>query len=221
MSFLGRLLERHREDGPSSLDLLEPRLPSRFERVTRPETPLDLARDVAVEAPAPAEATPTSSARAWQPASGSQPAETGEARVSVVRGMLGAESGAITVPRPPAIGEAPPDLPLRRSVRSAAPSTTDPTEPAPPRAPAQPPLVAAIARARQDVLAPPASPSTVRTDRQRDPAAPVSEPTIHVTIGRVDVRAIVAATPGSSRPTPALPKRSLEDYLSRRDGAAR
>ena len=52
MSFLSRLLERHREDGSTSLALLEPRLPSRFEPVTGAETRLDLAPDVSGEAPA-------------------------------------------------------------------------------------------------------------------------------------------------------------------------
>jgi hypothetical protein len=53
-------------------------------------------------------------------------------------------------------------------------------------------------------------------------AMPVPAPTIRITIGRVDVRAVVPATPAArpapARPSPAL---SLEDYLKQREGGRR
>jgi hypothetical protein len=44
-------------------------------------------------------------------------------------------------------------------------------------------------------------------------------PAIHVTIGRVEVRAITAPGPPRSPAPPAAPKISLDDYLKRRNGA--
>jgi hypothetical protein len=51
-------------------------------------------------------------------------------------------------------------------------------------------------------------------------AASANEPpAIHVTIGRVEVRAITAPAPPRSPAPPAAPKISLDDYLKRRNGA--
>ena len=51
---------------------------------------------------------------------------------------------------------------------------------------------------------------------------PEPAPTIKITIGRVDVRAIMPAAPAPrpapARPSPAL---SLEDYLKQREGGRR
>jgi hypothetical protein len=48
-----------------------------------------------------------------------------------------------------------------------------------------------------------------------------SAPAIHVTIGRVEVRAIQSAAPLPKPAKPKPPKLSLEDYLQKRDGGAR
>src|ERR1039458_263580 len=48
-----------------------------------------------------------------------------------------------------------------------------------------------------------------------------SAPAIHVTIGRVEVRAIQSAAPKPKPAKPAPPKLSLDDYLQKRDGGAR
>jgi hypothetical protein len=60
------------------------------------------------------------------------------------------------------------------------------------------------------------------------PATPPShadlreEPIVHVTIGRVEIRASVPAAPAAPRPAPAGPRPlSLGDYLASRKGAAR
>jgi hypothetical protein len=48
-----------------------------------------------------------------------------------------------------------------------------------------------------------------------------SAPTINVTIGRVEVRAIHSPAPVRKQSKPAAPKLSLEDYLKKREGGAR
>jgi hypothetical protein len=53
-------------------------------------------------------------------------------------------------------------------------------------------------------------------------AALREEPIVHVTIGRVEIRASVPAAPAAPRPAPAGPRPlSLGDYLASRKGAAR
>jgi hypothetical protein len=54
--------------------------------------------------------------------------------------------------------------------------------------------------------------------QQRSPNA---SPIIHVTIGRVEVRAIHPAAPQSTPAKPAPPRISLEDYLRKRERSAR
>ncbi len=51
--------------------------------------------------------------------------------------------------------------------------------------------------------------------RGDDRGAPPA-PTIHVTIGRIEVRAVQATSPSSPKPRPAQPAMSLDDYLQRR-----
>jgi hypothetical protein len=53
-------------------------------------------------------------------------------------------------------------------------------------------------------------------------AAPDTEPTVKVTIGRVEVRAILQPAPARERRAPPAPKgMSLEEYLERRHGRRR
>jgi len=48
---------------------------------------------------------------------------------------------------------------------------------------------------------------------------PFSSPTVRVTIGRIEVRAVMAPAPlPPKRSLPATPRLSLEDYLKRRNG---
>ncbi|MCL4798474.1 MAG: hypothetical protein KJ025_02745 [Burkholderiales bacterium] len=50
----------------------------------------------------------------------------------------------------------------------------------------------------------------------------IVEPVVNVTIGRVEVRAVMAPLPARERRKPATPKAlSLEEYLERRHGARR
>jgi hypothetical protein len=53
------------------------------------------------------------------------------------------------------------------------------------------------------------------------PATPQPAPTIHVTIGRVEVRATAPATPTPRKTIAQPPVMSLEDYLRQRDGGHR
>jgi hypothetical protein len=66
-----------------------------------------------------------------------------------------------------------------------------------------------------------APPPAVLVPRLLQPAQPVipkpAEPVIHVTIGRVEIRA-VSAPAGPERPKPSKPALSLSDYLHRRSG---
>jgi hypothetical protein len=63
--------------------------------------------------------------------------------------------------------------------------------------------------------------SDQKIGRGDEKAAPPA-PTIHVTIGRVEVRATHSTSPSTPKPRPARPTMSLDDYLRRRgDGGAR
>jgi hypothetical protein len=62
-------------------------------------------------------------------------------------------------------------------------------------------------------LPPALPPSGVRVE-----LAPAPAPAIHVTIGRIEVRAVEKAPAGPSRYEPRGPRTSLEDYLRQRRG---
>jgi hypothetical protein len=66
---------------------------------------------------------------------------------------------------------------------------------------------------RAPVVARMASESLLSTQRAQN-----SEPTIHVTIGRVEVRAVAASTSDSTRPERPSPVMSLDEYLRTRAG---
>ena len=108
-------------------------------------------------------------------------------------------------PQPPASRPWPallPEVPLRGLVRPH---------------PASPPLAATPA-ARTAVRA-----RVTGEGSRREPVRPADETTVHITIGRLEVRAPsrpAGEASGSSRPTrsPAVP---LEEYLRRRSGGAR
>jgi len=58
--------------------------------------------------------------------------------------------------------------------------------------------------------------------RRMEQESPSSSPTVRVTIGRIEVRAVMApAPPSPQRSLPAAPRLSLEDYLKQRDGGRR
>lgn len=57
--------------------------------------------------------------------------------------------------------------------------------------------------------------------RQFEPQQETAVPAIHVTIGRVEVRAIHAPAPAAKPTKRAVPTLSLDDYLQRRSGGGR
>jgi hypothetical protein len=60
----------------------------------------------------------------------------------------------------------------------------------------------------------PDAPAHPAVPHLKDESAPEPAPTIHVTIGRVEVRAVLPSPPQPpSRPPTRLPKLSLDDYL--------
>jgi hypothetical protein len=66
------------------------------------------------------------------------------------------------------------------------------------------------------------TPTAPAAERRASHAAPPSAPTISVTIGRVDVRAIADAPPlAAPRPRVAPPSLTLDEYLRRRDAGGR
>jgi len=107
------------------------------------------------------------------------------------------------------------------SAVTASPPPHDPSVPRPasaPRALTASPGRTPVARSKGTII----SPRQTRTPRQFEHPVSDSTPTIHVTIGRVEVRAVPAPLP---TPQPARraapPKLSLADYLQNRHGGAR
>ncbi|NJN87362.1 MAG: hypothetical protein HC881_14965, partial [Leptolyngbyaceae cyanobacterium SL_7_1] len=110
----------------------------------------------------------------------------------------------------------------------AAVNPTNPTvsPSAPPATGRENPLVStnpALVVPRSATLIPP---PTVAS-RERSPSQPAeaqsvpSSPTIHITIGRIDVRAVTPPPPTRSRTTTAPARLSLEEYLRSRTGGDR
>lgn len=73
---------------------------------------------------------------------------------------------------------------------------------------------------RADVAPIPASPTAARAPAV--PAAQRDEQVVHVTIGRVEIRATVPSAAPAPRPAPVTPRTlTLDDYLAQRTGPAR
>ena len=69
------------------------------------------------------------------------------------------------------------------------------------------------------ILAPERPPNSPLAPHLQPSEAKSAEPVIHVTIGRVEVRAVPAA-PAPKRAAPSAPSLSLGEYLRRRDGGS-
>jgi hypothetical protein len=224
MTFLARLIERHLGDAPASLPVLEPRLPSRFEPADPAAAPRAGEWDVeALRDPEPRVATAPQFAQvASRSREGGERPDGAMPRMGLVPTALGTVSAPLHAigshPAPAGrprmlspVVDGPPAAPARPSVAPAGPGSA-PTSGAPDERPATRPR--AVARPS---LGPPVPASrAIRAERER--AGARSGPTIHVTIGRVDVRAVM--TPAAAPPRPAAPveSSSLEDYLRGRTG---
>jgi len=103
------------------------------------------------------------------------------------------------------------------SGRPAVPPATRPLEPQPPRpselAARRPPALGSPVP--HGLLPPPRRPRFERPHKEE--RAPSSEPTVHVTIGRVEVRAVADQVP-RRKERPASPVMSLDEYLTSRSG---
>jgi hypothetical protein len=229
MTFLTRLIARHRAGAPAPLPILEPRLPSRFEPVAFAATLREVAWDAGAfphgETRGPATLSPAWVAPHSQERG--EPPEGTVARLGAARAPLGAAHGTAPAPvsrampdarsSPSPLADEEPTTPPDRRSASDGPGSN------PARAtgegrdgrPAAPPTIST-----RPVLRPPVPPPrTVRAERDTPEAR--GGPTIHVTIGRVDVRAVMTPVAPSPRPTASAETLSLEDYLRGRSGGPR
>jgi hypothetical protein len=122
-------------------------------------------------------------------------------------------------PQVPGAPEAEPFAPAQAhgaAVTPLSPSGAKPVEPVRPSSPSGAKLVTPVSlrRADQERVSATADRAAIPT-----PATDAAAPTIKITIGRVDVRAV---TPDKESPRPAAPARNqaltLEEYLKRRSG---
>jgi len=218
MTFLTRLIARHRADAPAPLPILEPRLPSRFEPVASPAALREVEWDAEprrhFETRVPAASRPT-----WvAPRSQEQgaPPEGAIPRLGAARATLSAAHATVHAPASRAMPDARSGPSLLANEEPTAPpgrrSAPDRPDSAPPPStregrPAAPPTTFA----RPDLR--PLVPSSRAVRAERDTPDARGEPTIHVTIGRVDVRAVMTPVAPSPRPTASVEALSLEDYL--------
>lgn len=223
MSFLTRLIARHQADGPTSFPRLEPRLPSRFEPVGHAANADGLERDVAIEAPRESEATaPRMLRHATRPFhDDGEPLETLAPRVRDLRSALSAARATVEVPA--VATPLAPSTASRRAGDASAPAAAPESVDVGASIPA---VAAPSARRRGPALEPvpdrrPATPAAPSMRVAHERTAPRVPPTIHVSIGRVDVRAIVTSAAPSPRPPATTDRLSLEDYLRGRSGRTR
>jgi hypothetical protein len=234
MNFLTRLIERHRPEPSAPLPVLEPRVPSRFEPVAQiglspaldPNVEVDVRRH-AESGIRPTPSHPWLRARPHQP---DQPPPMSDPLVSRLRSALDAalspidlQSSRITPDERSNAPELtqhaatarPGSTPARGDVDSSAVPSAEqrptPLHPAPPPMPIP----------RPDLQ--PRWPPSTREGRDRGTGQAAAEPTVHVTIGRIDVRAVMPAAPPPSRTTAkgTGEKLSLADYLHGRARAHR
>lgn len=210
----------------------EPRLPSRFEPVdgstdaaspapvaTPPGAPPPAAlRDVERPADTPASVRRTDLARAEGDRMTAAPADRRDhgrdapraesAAVTLAPTPTALEASAAVQPGGPAVAH-PPTPALSPAAPRVAHPPTLPISPAAPRVEATPPR-----RARPPAVTAPA----VGTSERGEASVPSSEPdVVHVTIGRIEVRATVAPPAPARGARPARdPERSLHDYLAGR-----
>ena len=223
MSFLTRIIARHHADGAAPFPRLEPRLPARFEPVGHAMNADGVERDVAIEAPRESDApAPRMLRDAPRPFDDdSEPIETLAPRVRDLRSALSAaratvEVPAVATPHVPGTaaqraGATPVPAPARESVNVGASIPAVATPPVRRRGPALEPVPDRR----------PATPTSPPIRVAHERTAPRLPPTIHVSIGRVDVRAIVASAAPSPRQPAASDRLSLEDYLRGGSGRTR
>jgi hypothetical protein len=225
MRFLATLVERHRADHAASVPRLEPRIPSRFEPVAHAAEPAPGARDVVIDVVRDAElATPRGRRQASRPSGADADRfEDPDPHVRTLASALTAARATVAVPvltppgppvSPAARGVDTPPTPAPRTMRAETRDEIPAIGP-PPERPRRPSL-----EPRPERRPVPSVSTAVRADRER--MAPPEPPTVHVSIGRVDVRAIVAPPAASpARPPSSTNRLSLEEYLRGRQRGPR
>jgi len=236
--YLGSLVDRTLGLGPT----IEPRLRSRFEPVTPDSAPI-LVEESRVEESGPGIGRPT---RTDGPPSRDDPSMD---RKGARRAPRAAEEPPTPLVREPVAetsrprpGRAePPEIvgsredevsllvPTALSPRSRRDSSDE--RPGDPRRPVEsakaapgPPAGGAVGPiVPRFITATPVAPEPVRERRADGTPPPPAAPVVHVTIGRVDVRArfVPPPPPAASRPAPSAPGLSLDEYLRRRNGDRR
>ena len=233
MNFLARLIERHRAEAPSLLPVLEPRLPSRFEPVGSAPVPRMGEMHVTAETPPRPSDLPSRAASREAPGPPSpeiqdQSARRPDPRVSAVRSAINAAHATIQIPTsrttpvaPSALSSLTHDVPRLRRVLNSSPGAAESDDAGGPEQRTPPwhraPWLTPSLRPNAGVV----TPRSKTTDRAAHDNMPGAMPTIHVTIGRVDVRAVMANTAPPARPMSRSEKNSLEEYLRGRPRANR
>ncbi|WP_447979260.1 hypothetical protein [Candidatus Nitrospira bockiana] len=218
---MARLIERHRPEAPSVLPVLEPRVPSRFEPVRPGDGLGGLERDGELVTfrsgqPAPPEESPAPlRPRPWrEQRERDDPQPSPDPRVKAVTAALEAARSTIRSmhiqPADPSSGTQADatarKVPEHRSSLEADGSRESRSTEHRVAAAAPPPsrlLVPADGRVGSSDREAVAK----RDDQRADP-----DPTIRVTIGRIDVRAILPTAP-TPRPAAKAENLSLADYL--------
>lgn len=243
MNFLTSLIQRHLPVGDTQLPVLQPRLPSRFEspsqheptgqtlmldEVERIEQVAEAIKGERVDqADAPAFAR-SESLRSDLRQPSLEPAlnkmtPARDTHVNAIQFALDSARNTIRSnsgsPEPAVTAENETPQAHMHPLGTHQPVTMNaPSSVAPPTKPALRPWV----RTKSAFSVAPRSQTESARDasRERERLAP-SEPTVHVTIGRVEVRAVMPdaprATPARPAPQPNTP--ALEDYLRGRSGA--
>jgi hypothetical protein len=227
MSFLARLIERHLGDAPAPFPLLEPRLPSRFEPAAPAAAPQAPGWDVeaphapaaGISGPPPAApVAPESRARRETSEGAARRAGATPAALGTVSATVQAAASRVApADRARALSpviEGPAAAPVRPSTAPDGPGPAPPSGTPDERSPARSPTAA-----RPSLR--PAVPSSRAIRAERDRPEPRGGRTIHVTIGRVDVRAVTAPAATPPRPNAPVETSSLEDYLRGRAGGRR
>lgn len=197
--FLSHLMARSFADAPA----IQPRVPSRFEAGVAepladaqffPEPPTETRASDSVDAVAPAPTQNISVSSGQNAEAKNTPATISES----AQPPSFSEMNSIQ----PAIGQVPP-------VRSAKQFPSSAIRPVPPS-----PEANHFSEANRMVR-------RRTSSAQFEQPSTTGVPTINITIGRVEVRAIHSSAPAPNPAKPAPPRLSLDDYLQKREGGAR
>ena len=232
MTFLSRLIERHRPEASHQLPALAPRLPWRFEPIAQAEGPRPLEQDIERMGDRlfERESRPTWS-QAWEQPGPQEPSGPPQGSVPRINDWSSAFNAAPnTVERSESAVTS-----VRLATPSAPTASLETAPPIHPSAGAVPASIRVLPADRRVTALPaapsipaiiprdlsPRSPSPPRQGHEREQDTSKAEPTVHVTIGRIEVRAVTPPVAPPSRSKETVQKLSLDDYLHGRTRAYR